>query len=374
MLKKPDYTTLRDEADFRWCVGATVTALMELTGIPIKEFNLNPAAGIELFRRGRPLIRDMFGQDVELPQLTIPPISYGHINGLGAELLFPDEGEVNHTKICDTLEKGIELLKKDVDFATAGMAPFYLEYRRKMSEAFDGENCYFYYGYEGPITTAYTLRGDKVFYDPYDTPELFKKFMQLLVKSIIEFVHFHAKVSGNPSVNPDIGGMADDISSMFSPEMWPDFVIPYWDRYYRGITTGRRKAHVEDLRPDHLPFLEEIGLIEYDPSVSHKINPKIISQKCRVPFWWRLVSFHYPPLTCSDVSDFVFKAVADGASFVITLVAATMCNDETVKKVHAFIEAAKEVERMLNQGATRQHIGRCVSKAGTKKFWDHWPE
>ena len=37
----------RDEAGFRWHVSASQGALREVTGIPIREFNLNPEACIE---------------------------------------------------------------------------------------------------------------------------------------------------------------------------------------------------------------------------------------------------------------------------------------------------------------------------------------
>ena len=371
---KPDYSSLREEAGFRWFTGSSYSALLEVTGIPIKDFYLYPSAGIELYRKGRTVLREMFEPDITLPALSTPPISYGHINGLGADLEFPDDGEVNHSKICDTLQKGIEILKKDIDFASAGMAPFYLDYREKMIEAFEGENCGFSYSYEGPITTAYTLRGNDVFYDPYDSPDLFKEFLRLEVESIVEFVHFRAGVLGNPPVNPDGGKLYDDISSMFSPDMWPEFVLPYLHRYFKGITTGNHSAHIEDLSPAHLPFLEDIGLVEFDPSISPKINPKIFREKCRIPFWWRLGSFHYRDLSCRDVEDFVLQAAADGASCVFTYVAATMCNEEALKKVHAFIGAAKEAERMLDKGKTRKQIGEYVSEEGKKKFWAHWPE
>lgn len=364
MNSKPNYETLRAETKFHWFVGSSVDALLELTGIPNKEFLLNSDVGIELYRRGRPMLREMFGEDVNQTGLTTPPISYGHINCLGAELIFPDGGDVNHSKPFHTLEEGVKCLKEkmDIDFATAGMAPFYIEYRRKMSEAFDGEPCGLWFNHEGPITTAYTLRGNDVFYDPYDNPELFKEFLRLEVDSIVKFNHFN------------YGGMCDDVAAMFSPSMWPEFVLPFIDQYYRGITTGTRTAHIEGLTGNHLPYLEEIGLVDYDPSISPKINPKIITERCRVPFGWRLGNIHYHNMNCRDVSDFVFQAVADGASSVWTNVGATMCNPETVKKVHAFIDAAKQAERMLDEGAGRDRIGECVSDEGKKKFWDHWPE
>lgn len=374
MFRRPDYETLRSETKFRWFVSSSYLALLEVTGIPIKEFNLNPSAGIELYRKGRPMLREMFGPDIGLPGVSTPPISYGHINSLGAELIFPDDGEVNHGVLCETLEQGVEILKKPVDFKSAGMAPFYLDYRRRLQAAFPNEEIGFSYSLEGPITTAYTLRRDAIFYDPVDDPELTRKFLGLVVDSIIQFSYFQAKITNRPPINPGGSGLCDDVASMFNPNMWPEFVLPFWEQYYQGRTTGVRSAHVEDMRPAQLPFLEEIGLVNYDPSISPKINPKIISEKCRVPFGWRLGSFHYHQMSCQDVEDFVFQAVADGASYVFTIASATMCNDETVQKVHDFIRACEETERMLGEGATRQQIGECVSTEGRDKFWNHWPE
>ncbi|OPX24809.1 MAG: hypothetical protein B1H02_02730, partial [Candidatus Latescibacteria bacterium 4484_107] len=59
MSRKPNYETLRQETGFRWFVGSTYLALLEITGIPIKEFNLHPKACIEAYRKGRPLIREL---------------------------------------------------------------------------------------------------------------------------------------------------------------------------------------------------------------------------------------------------------------------------------------------------------------------------
>ncbi|HOJ21775.1 MAG TPA: hypothetical protein PLY56_09595, partial [Armatimonadota bacterium] len=66
MTTRPDYMRARDEAGFRWHVSASQGALREVTGIPIREFNLNPEACIEAYRRGRPLLRELFGPEVRL--------------------------------------------------------------------------------------------------------------------------------------------------------------------------------------------------------------------------------------------------------------------------------------------------------------------
>ena len=151
-------------------------------------------------------------------------------------------------------------------------------------------------------------------------------------------------------------------------------MVPYWDAYYRGRTTGRRSAHVEDLRAAQLPYLEEVGLSYYDPSISHRLNPAIIRDSCRVPFGWRLGSFHYLNLTADDVRDFVFQSVADGACSVFTYTENLLVHEPQTAKVFAFIEAAKQVDRALGEGATAYDIGGFVSERGRAKFWDHWLE
>jgi hypothetical protein len=373
-VNRPDYEHARQQAGFRWSVGATQAALRELAGIPIKEFNLNPDACIEAYRRGQPMLDEMFPEVVAPVPLATPAVSYGHVNGLGSELIFPEGGEVAHTHIYSSLEEGIAALKEPVDFATAGMAPFFLDFLEKLQAAFPGQKVGFSYGLEGPVTTAWELRGEGFFTDIFDQPERTKEFLGLVVDSIAEFHRFRCRVSGTEPINPNGAGMCDDIASNIPPYLFSEMVVPAWDGFYRAMTTGRRRAHVEDLRPAQLPYLEEVGLSYFDPSISHRLNPRIIWDCCRVPFGWRLGSFHYLSMSADDVRDFVFQAAADGACAVFTYIEGLLVHEPQRSKVYAFIEAAQEVEQALDEGATRADLAAMVSDAGKAKFWDHWLE
>jgi hypothetical protein len=372
MKTRPDYTRAREQAGFRWHVSGSQGALREVTGIPIREFNLNPEACIEAYRRGRPLLRELFGPEVRLPGVSTPAVSYGHVNALGSELLFPEGGEVAHTHIYSSLGEGIRRLREPVRWSEAGMAPFFLEFRERLRQAFLGEPVGFSFGAEGPITTAYELRGEEFFMELLDSPSLAGEFLGAVVESTLEFHRWVCALDGREPVNPNAGGMCDDLASFVPARLFREMVLPFWDHYYRGTTTGRRHAHVEDLRAEQLPFLEEIGLSFFDPSISPKLTPRIVRDHCRVPFTWRLGSFHYREMDCQEVEDFVYQAVADGASGVHTILAETMCAPEVVEKVRAFIRAAKETERLLSEGATREEIGALVSPAGREKLWDGW--
>jgi hypothetical protein len=375
MYKRPDYETALANTAFSWHAGTSYSAYIALANVPIHEFFQAPAACIEAYRTGRARARELFGPDVAMAGPATPPVSYGHPNGLGAKLYFPDGGEVAVEHLCaDSLDHGIDVLRRPVDYARAGMAPFYIEFREKLRAAFPGEAVGLSYGAEGPLTSAYELRGDAFFLDPFDEPEKTKEFLRLLTSSILDFHAFRCRLDGREPMNPNSAGMCDDIASMLPPRLWDEFVLPYWEQYYSGMTTGTRSAHVENLKPDQLPFLEDIGLCFYDPSISPDLDPKVIAARCRVPFLWRLGSFHYRTMSCQDVRDFVFQAVSDGASQVCTYVAEDTCDTATVAKVHAFIQAGKEVRQALENGGTRADIAAWVSPEGRKRFWTFWPD
>jgi len=368
-----DYKALREERDFGWSVGAYGNALFTLAGIAIKDYYTNHAACIEAFRKGRPLLSEVFGPDVEIPPVSTPLIKYGHANTLGAKLHFPDDGEVGFESIFDGPEEAIVSLEKPVDFATAGMTGFYLELYEKMKRAFPDERVCFGWQWEGPITSVWELVGKSFMYDLYDKPETIQELLRVNTASIVDYCKFFCGVEGTKMLDPepDHGRICDDIAAMLTPDMWDDFVLPYWEVFYNGPIAART-VHCEDMKPDHLGHLEKLGIVDYDPGISGSLNPKIISERTGVPFGWRLGGFHYAAMDCGDVEDFVYSAVRDGASFVFTYVEAVMCNEETAKKVRSFIKAAKHAERLLNEGAGREEIGQCVSEGGKKKFWDHW--
>lgn len=369
MPYRPDYTTAREQAGFHWAAAGSAGALIQLTGIPIREFNLNPKACIEVYRKGWPLHRELFGTEVGLPEPGIPEISYGHVNALGSELIFPEGGEVGQTHIYESLADGIEALRRPVDFARAGRAPFYLDFYRQIQVAFPGRKIRFPWKMEGPVTTAWELRGDGFFTDLFDNPVGVREFLRLVTDSILEFHRFRCSVDGTRAGNPTGAGLADDVASMVPPALWRELVLPYWEQYYCGQTTGRRSAHVEDLRPPQLPFLEEIGLASYDPSISPKLNPALIASACRVPFDWRLGGFHYERLTVREVEDVVYLAAADGASRVTTHTEECMCTPATAEKVKIFVRAAKRIQQELSRGITRSEIRDWVSASGRQKLW-----
>ena len=243
-----------------------------------------------------------------------------------------------------------------------------------MRDAFPDEKVGFSFGVEGPITTAWELRGAGLLTDLFDEPEQVKQFLQLTTASIVDVFRFRAELDGIQFPNPHGAGMVDDIASFVLAHMFAEFVLPYWEQCYAGITTGIRRAHVEDLRREQLRSLQDVGLSYFDPSISHKLDPPMLRDEMQVPFGWRLGSFHYQDMDEELVRDFLFQAAADGASSLFTIIEGTLSNDEGHDKVMAFKKAGEEAERLLAEGCSRQKLGSYVTEHGKERFWDYFPE
>jgi hypothetical protein len=142
--------------------------------------------------------------------------------------------------------------------------------------------------------------------------------------------------------------------------MWPDFVMPFWDMFFKGPVPGR-VIHCEDMKPEQLHWLDELQVTDYDPGVSPVLIPARIAENTQVPFGWRLAGIHYGGMECADVRDFVYRAAADGASYAFTFVSSEICNPAGAAKLRAFIEAAEQTKQMLARGATRAEVGGLVS-------------
>ena len=332
------------ESPFRWSVGVTAATFAHLSNIKLDQFYLDPSACVEALRTGRKRVREIFGEEVTLPTISCPPVSYGHIACLGVKVLFPEDSEPGVRPIYTSLDEGIEALRRGAVFEQNDLFKHYLKIYHRLQREFPDEKVVFGgFGWEGPITSAVLLRGQDFYMDLYDEPEKAREFLGLLTENIIQFIHFIRKINGEPPVSPYSSGLADDFSSLIHPDFWPDFVIPYWEQYYSGITTGARTIHVENLSPEHLKYLEMASISFYDPSISPKLTVRIIKERINIPFTWRFPGFSYLNMSREDIRQWVLQAVADGARDIHTIIESTTCEGDNPEKVRVFIETAKTV-------------------------------
>lgn len=349
----------RDEVPFGWSAGCGMPAYATLARVRFDRLFTDIDAIVEAYEKGRPLAEKLFGPEVGYGGPGWAGISYGHINTLGCPLIFPEDSEVAHKAIYSSLAEGIAALRRDVDFTTQGMFPFYLELRAKLQKRFPGEK-FSMSGMkgEGPVTTAWALRGHDFFADILEEPEAAQEYLRLVTESVIRYNRLIRRLDGAPEVSEGTCGLADDVAAMIAPARWPELVMPFLEQYYAGLTTGRRSAHIEDLTVRHLPFLDELGLSRFDPSVSPRLTPELIRDNCRVPYLWRLNSTHYGDRTPAQVEDWVWHAASAGASGIFTYVAREMCTPACADKVRAFARAAKRVNELLDAKCPREDLSR----------------
>lgn len=371
-MKQIDYTLMRENTKFVWYVNMSLYTLAEIAGVTLHDLFTDHKAGIKLY--GEDNYRkyfDVYDGCEKIRRITpaTPPVSYGHLNGLGVPLVFPDgNGEVNYERSGYSLDEWIRILDKPRDYKNEGMAPFYIDYLAKMKEAFPGKQIGFGYGYEGALTTAYTMLDMQLYYDLYDDPEKLKTLLTKVSKSVTDFKKFQCEVLGADYRNTSY--MCDDCAALVPPDMWEEFVVPFMDMIYSDVKADRRSLHCEGLTFKHLRHLETLGITWYDPSVSPKLDPVLVTDNCRVPYIWRMCEIYHRLMDRALAKDFVYAAVRDGASGVFTTAASL--ESQSVDIIKGFIEACETVDKMFGEGYKREDVGKLVSQRGNDVFWEKW--
>ena len=332
-------------SDLKWWVSCEHEVLVYLAKVKMRDFYFDPKACTKAFKEGRKRLVELFGKEIVLPNISVPHLSYGHLACLGAHVDFPENSAPCVKPLFPTIDKGVETLQRKVDFSESKLFKHFYKIYQHLKKEFPEEKVSIYgFGWEGPVTSAVMLRGKAFLADLYRTPHKAEKFLDLLTDSIIEYVYFLRRLMGEPEVNPSSTGLCDDCAAYIPPRLWDRFVLPYWNKYFSNLTKGKRHVHVEGLYPQHLKYLEKAHISHYDPSISPKLTPKIISRTIKIPFSWRLPSFQYPYMAPSDIEKWVYKSYEEGARELYTVVEPLMCTKENITKVKTFIKTCKKLK------------------------------
>jgi len=327
-----------------WFVGVADATLPYLSGVDLDEYYLNPRSCVRAIRVGRKRVRELFGDEVTLPTVSCPPLSYGHVTCLGGEVVFLHDTEPYVRAAYQDIDDAIEALRTAGGFLDNDLFKHYLAIYEHLKQEFPDDNVKFSgFSWEGPVTSAVLLRGKNFCVDLYREPKKAKTFLELLTDSITSFVRLQRRMNSEPEINPDSTGLADDFSSLVHPNMWEEFVVPYWTKYYASLTSGRRTLHCENLSPQHLKYLKTARVSYYDPSVSGRLSPKTIRENTDIAFTWRLPSFELLRMSKAEVRDWVRRASKDGATHVHMYIERMTCDGDNPAKVLTFIETAREL-------------------------------
>jgi uroporphyrinogen-III decarboxylase len=192
-------------------------------------------------------------------------------------------------------------------------------------------------GQEGPVTTAVLLRGADFFCDCLLDPPRAHRLLAVCTDTYIAFVRAVREVTGAPQ-NGGVG-IADDHAGNLSPALWPEFVLPYYERIYEQLGATRRTMHTELVRHRHLPLLKQLGLDHINYGENQYLGVRDVVEELGVPFDWHIKTV--PEMlqgTPARIQDAYRRAVADGApEMVCELTVGT-----PVENIRAFVEVACE--------------------------------
>ena len=322
-----------------------------ISGITMKEFYTDYVKCAEAWKTATKFLKEYYG---DLFPASIPdgaPLSYGHLVSIGAPITIPEDGEPNVSPFASSIDEAIEILRerKGKDFSDNPLFRHYMDMCKYFQEAFSENRFYFRgFGAEGPITSVVLMRGQDFLYDIYDEPEKSKEFLYLITDSVIDYVKFCRRINGEPEIS-NYGGICDDFSSLIPPDMWEEFVIPYWNQEYEGLSNGTyRYMHVENLTPKHLKHLIKSKLTHYQPSVSDALTIENIKANLdpTIPFDWMLYSYRIIYMTEEEIEKWVDSTVESGVQTIRSQMNAYTYLEKKLNKSHEYFGAFEKYKHI----------------------------
>jgi len=320
-----------------------------ISGITDRQFYTDPELCVKAWKEAVAVISDYFGEFNQLLALTkkpsAPGLSYGHLVCLGAPLKLPTkDGEPNIKPFAEDIDEAIEIMKskKNVDFADNDVFRYYVEMNKALQKAFPNADISLTAGYgsEGPLTSAVLMRGQDFLCDIYDEPEKAHEFLTLMTESIIAFKKFINRFNGQPEITKHCW-MCDDFASLITPSLWPEFVVPYWNQYFDHLATqdARRTVHCENTHPTQLPYLKDVKLAHYQPSVATALTIENIKENTDIPFDWLLYAFNIIKMTDEEIEAWVDNTVQAGIRKIRTQFGRYAWKDGKMDRILAFYKA-----------------------------------
>jgi len=318
-------------------------AAVYFSGLTLKEYFTDERALRKYWECGVNPLQLCFQDEAEyvsLPHISCPGISYAHLTALGAKINYPDDSQPNVERMFDSIEEGVKRLRRECDFSGNELFRRYVKYNDMLKSCFPGQEILLGgLGYQGPLTTAVLLRGQDFYIDIYEKPEETKEFLTLITDSIISYFKFLKRIN-KLSETVKSAGLSDDFAALVSPSMFEEFVIPFWNRYFTGLTdSGERGLHCEGLCRAHLKFLEKSGICRFQPSVSPKLTCKMLAEDLKIPFDWLLSTFDIMPMKEGDIERWADEAVSCCPCVVRTELDRQLARENGIEKMQWFLNA-----------------------------------
>jgi uroporphyrinogen-III decarboxylase len=223
----------------------------------------------------------------------------------------------------------------------------HVETWRALRRRFPGQEIGLEAGQEGPVTAAVLLRGLDFFADCLVDPERAHRLLSICADTFVAFVDATRRATGASPAGEVL--IADDHAGNLSPALWPEFVLPYYERIYGELGASRRAMHTELVRPAHLPLLRELRLDHVNFGEDQYLTVRDVVAALDVPFDWHIRTVaEMLQGTPEGIRDAYRRAVAAGAPEMT----AELTVGTPPANVRAFIEVARELEQLEGPAAS----------------------
>ena len=319
----------------RYSFSIAVTAVAEAGGVPLNALHTNIDAICRAHDAIVPLAERL---GVDPPQPRIAGLAYCHVSTLGCEVVISSESVEPWARPCISAAAEIDDLAEPADYLAAGVVPERLALAERLQAARPDASTDIGHDYEGPVTTAALMMGQDFFTLPFDDPARAHRLMEFVTRSAVTYARTLRAHQGRP-LGGGWQGICDDFAGMFAPEQFAEFAAPYWDMMYEGLEAESRGMHSELLREQHLPFLAEVGIDEFDPSVDQYLTPETLKRSCPVPYTLRMWPAEVRDHTPAELVE-MYRHRASFEPVSISFALSLLSEEE---KVAALLDVAREL-------------------------------
>lgn len=309
--------------------------LAEVGEVPQPTLHLDVEAICKAYEAIKPLAERL---GVEPPRPRLAGFCYTSLVALGCEIVYSEYAEPTVLPLVHSPQE-IDELKEPEDYLGAEVIQQRIKICEELKRRHPESPGTIGHLLEGPITTAAIIMGPSFFTLPYDDPKRAHKLLEFCTRSAVNYAHSIKEYFGKP-IEPGPKYFPDDFGGIFSPDLFKEFVVPYWEKTYQRLGATSRSLHSELLRVDHLPFLKELKMDQYDPGADQYLTPELLSKHCPCKFSGRILSWHIHDLSADQLE----KMYKDIAKYKPTSISFSMGKLEEEPKIKRLLKVAREME------------------------------
>lgn len=273
---------------------------------------------------------------------SVPVTAYEGVAALGGELVFQkDHQPMIRSQGCVLASsERIDKLEVPDPWQNARFlrqVEVYHELKRRFGDQVSGGPG----GQEGPVTTAGLLRGEEFFLDCIVNPVRAHRLLDVCTEMFIRWVRASQEVMGKIS---EIAAICDDYAGMLGPNLWPEFVLPYYRRIIDALGPKGCWMHTELVHREHLPLLREMNIIYINFAENRYITIQDVFEELpEIPFGWHILSVQEMLQGTPASIQARFREIVTAG---VNEVRCELAVGTPPENIRAFLNTAREMEKL----------------------------